>query len=157
MAERKAGHEPTLWESLPKKEQERVRQHLEKMRTESPKQAANGRNGGFSLKGYVRCELSKSDKAAYVEWEAGHSDTECYGVLVKLADSGYLLKVGESGNGHQASLSAYSTGNAWDGYVLVSHASNAQRAVMLLVYKHTVLLDADWEAFIGDGGEEDFR
>jgi len=142
---------------LPKAEQEKITRHLAQMRTESPKQARQNGNGSFQLKGYVRCELSKSDKEAYREWENGHQAAESYAVLVKLADSGYLLKVGESGQGHQASLSAYTTGKPWDGYVLVSHAGNAERAVMLLVYKHEVLLNGDWEAFIGDGGEEDFR
>lgn len=157
MADKKANHVPSLWEQLPKHEQERLKLLMATPNQVSQKRVAVNGNGGFKLVGYVRCELSVSDKQAYREWEPLHTDAECYAILVKLVDSGYLLKIGESGNGYQASLCAATTGRPWDGYVLVSHAGSGSRAAMLLVYKHEVLLNGDWEAFIDDNGEDSFR
>lgn len=147
----------SLWDQLPKAEREKITRELEAKRNESPK-AQNGRRGGsFQLKGYVRCELSKSEKEEYKAWEEATSNVQCYERLIKLADSGYLLKVGDTGNGFQASLCAATTGKPWDGYVLVSHAGHAARAVMLLVYKHEVLMQSDWSGFLSEEGEDSFR
>lgn len=157
MAERKGSHEPSLWERLPKNEQERQKAIMAAGRIQPPANGAKRGNGTFALKGYVRCELSASDKDAYRTWEAAHSHVECLEQVVKLADSGYLFKLGEQGGGFQASLSAYTTGQSWDGYVMVAHAGSATRAVMLLVYKHQILMLGEWTAFVSDGGEDDFR
>lgn len=148
--------ELSLWEQLPKAEQERIRRSLNEKRTESPKQPQR-KAGTFNLRGYVRCELSASDKEAFKAWEEGQDEAACYGRLIKAVDSGYLLKVGEQGGGFQASLSANTTNQSWDGYVLVAHAGHAARAVMLLVYKHEVLAEQDWSAWVDEGGEDSFR
>jgi hypothetical protein len=148
---------PTLWDQLPKAEQEKVKKHLASL--PDPQGAKNGKNGrgGFQLKGYVRCELSASDKEAYREWESQHTNVECYEQLIKAADSGYLVKVGEAGQGYMASLCASSTGKGWDGYVLTAHAGHSARASMLLVYKHEILLRGDWSDCLEEGGEDFMR
>lgn len=148
---------PSLWDQLPKEEKQRIMRTLSEKRDETPKQAAAKKAGGFQLKGYVRCDLSASEKEAYKAWEEAHGNVECYDRLIKAVDSGYLLKVGENGSGFQASLCAASTGCAWDGYVLSAHAGHAARAAMLLVYKHEVLMLSDWSQFLGDEGEDSFR
>lgn len=157
MSEKKVSHEPSLWEKLPKVDQEHFKAQMAANRLQAPPNGQRKGNGGFALKGYVRCELSATDKDAYRVWETAHSHMECFDQVVKLADSGYLFKLGEQGGGFQASLSASATGQAWDGYVLVSHAGSAARATMLLVYKHSILMLGDWTAFVSEGGEDDFR
>jgi hypothetical protein len=147
----------SLWESLPKAEQQKLIKQMNKVREEAPSVRPQKKNGQFQLKGYVRCELSASDKESFKEWETQKSAAECYELLIKAADSGYLLKVGEQGQGAQASLCAAATGQAWDGYVLVAHAGNAVRAAMLLVYKHELLMQRDWSAWLADEGEEVLR
>lgn len=151
------GATPSLWDQLPKAEQEKTKRYLASLPDPvQSKEKKNGR-GGFSLKGYVRCELSASDKDAFREWEEQHTNVECYEQLIKAADSGYLLKVGESGQGYQATLCASSTGHGWDGYVLTAHANHAARATMLLVYKHEVMLRSDWSLCLEEEGEDFMR
>lgn len=157
MSEKGAAKQVSLWDQLPKEERERITQALKERAKEPVKQNGKARNGSFQLKGYVRCELSATEKEAFKAWESEHSNVECYERLIKAADSGYLLKVGESGDGFQASLCASSTGKPWDGYVLVAHAGHAARASMLLVYKHEVLMQQDWEPWLGGEGEEMLR
>jgi hypothetical protein len=145
------------WADLTKAEQEIIRRSLLQGRDELEKRAAAKTKSSFTLKGYVRCELAASDKEAFKAWEAAQDDAECLGQLVKVVDSGYLLKVGESGQGYQASISAATTGTDWDGYVLTAHASSCGRAIALLVYKHLVLMESDWSAWVAEGGEDFFR
>lgn len=158
MANKAVTHEPSLWDKIPKDEQARITKHLNSLRQEPIKRdSRNGNGGGFHLVGYARCELSVSDKEAFKEWETDHAPEWAYGVLVKLVESGYLLKIGEQGNGFQASLCAATTGRPWEGYVLVAHAGSGTRAALLLVYKHEILMRGDWESFIADVGEDALR
>lgn len=147
----------SLWDQLPKAEQQRLTRMMADKAAEPARQNGQKRSSGFNLKGYVRCELSSADKEAFKAWEGSHTNVECYERLIKAGDSGYLLKIGDSGNGHQASLSAANTGQYWDGYVLVAHASTSARAAMLLVYKHEVLMQSDWSQFLSDEGEDMLR
>jgi hypothetical protein len=148
---------PSLWDQLPKDERERITKHLNSQRPSAANGASKNGSGGFKLEGYARCELSASDKDAFRLWEQDHTPEWAYGILVKLVDSGYLLKIGEQGNGFQASLCAASTGKPWDGHVLVAHAGAGARSALLLVFKHEVLMRGDWEPFVGDGGEDGLR
>lgn len=146
----------SMWEQLPKKERERMTRELLAAGKVEP--AKNGKpRTGFQLKGYIRCDLSVTEKDGFREWEQQHTAVECYGQLVKAVDSGYLLKVGESGQGFQATLCASSTGLTWDGYVLTAHAAHAERAVILLIYKHEVLLQSDWSESMQEDGEDFMR
>lgn len=113
--------------------------------------------GGFTLKGYVRCELAASDKEGFTTWEAEQDPAAILGQLVAEVDSGYLLKIGEAEKGYQASLCAATTDKGWDGYVLTAHASSGVRASALLVYKHCVLMQRDWTAWTVDDGEDFLR
>src|SRR5690348_14368823 len=144
----------TLWESLSKKEQQALVKQMNRLREQEPVKGQPAKKNGFNLKGYIRCDLSASDKEAFKVWEVGHPAEECFGLLVKAADSGYLLKVGEAGQGGLASLSAATTGQPWDGFVLTAHAGSAVRAAVLLVYKHSVLMEGDWQAWMTEEGED---
>lgn len=147
----------SLWDQLPKREQQRLIKGMNQVREETPVAKAPKKNGGFQLKGYVRCELSAADKDSFREWEGQIPASEVFERLVKAADSGYLLKVGAAESGASASLCAASTGKSWEGMVLVAHAGNAIRAATLLVYKHELMMRGDWTEWLSEDGEEMLR
>lgn len=149
---------PKGWDDLSKAEQEVIKRDLLKKAKELHADAPKPKGKPtFTLKGYVRCELSASDKEAFKAWELATPSSEVMEQLIKETDSGYLLKVGEQGNAHQASLCAASTSKEWDGYVLTAHASSSMRAAALLVYKHAVLMERDWTAWQSEEGDDFFR
>jgi hypothetical protein len=144
----------SLWDKLPKAEQERIKKSLQHTADTVPvKSSKPGKGSSFQLKGYVRCELSASDKEAFTSWEVEYTNVQCYEVLIKAADDGYIVKVSPSGVGFQATLSAAETNQEWDGYVLTAHAGHAARAMMLLVFKHEMLMRRDWSAWMADDEE----
>lgn len=145
------------WKHLTPKEQRALAKQLLSGGKPDPKARQPKRNGTFELRGYVRCELSASDKDSFRSWEAEQSEEAIFGRLVKYCDSGYLLKVGQVGQGAQASLCASSTDQEWDGFVLVAHAGNASRAAMLLVYKHELIMQSDWRDWLSEEGEDALR
>jgi len=157
MAEKEATGPISLWDSLPKKERERIAKELNAKRPEKPSLEAKRRNGVFNLRGYARCELSASDKDAFKAWEEGVSLETCLDGVIKAATDGYLFKLGAAGSGYQASYSAATTEKTWDGYVLVAHAGSADRVVKLLTYKHEVLMERDWSDWLGEEGEDMLR
>src|SRR5579864_8872042 len=93
-----------LWEQLPKADQEKVKRALQEKNRQEVKPAP--KKGQFQLRGYLRCDLSASDRESFKEWEASLEGLGWLDKLLKDVDSGYLLKMGESGQGFQASLSA---------------------------------------------------
>lgn len=144
----------SLWDNLPKAEQERIKRQLKETSETIPVKGEKGKKGStFQLKGYVRCELSAADKEAFASWEEQFSNVQCYDALIKAADSGYIVKVSPSGVGFQATLSAVETDAGWDGFVLTAHAGHAARAMMLLVFKHEMLMRGDWSAWMADDEE----
>lgn len=145
-----------VWDSLPKAEQEKLRREMAASAAKEPKDKPK-QKAVFSLKGYIRCELSAADKDGFKSWEGEREGYEWLSHLVEWVDGGYLVKIGESGSGYQASLCAATTGRDWEGYVLTAHAATAMRAAMLLVYKHELLMDKDWSAWLTEEGEDFFR
>lgn len=154
---RNVTHEPTLWESLPAEQRQAIERELKAKSKQPIGKEQPKKNGQFQLKGYVRCELSQSDKEAFREWEQSYTPVQAFERLVKAADSGYLLKVGQTGTGAQASLCAAWTEQPWDGFVLVAHAGNASRAAMLLVFKHEVIMQSSWDGWLSEEGEDALR
>jgi hypothetical protein len=157
MAEKDGDAPASLWDNLPKKERERITRELLSKRESKPAPEAKRRNGVFNLRGYARCELSASDKEAFRLWEETVSLETCLSNALAAATDGYLLKLGATGNGYQASYSAATTEKPWDGYVLVAHAGTAERVVKLLTYKHEVLMEKDWADWLGEEGEDALR
>lgn len=147
----------SAWDGMPKVEQEQVKKALAALPAPSPKSGAAKAKGGFTLRGYVRCELAAADKQGFTTWESAQEPGGVLGRLVAEVDSGYLLKLGEAEKGYQASLCAATTGRNWDGYVLTAHASSGVRAAALLVYKHCLLMERDWTAWTVEDGEDFLR
>lgn len=157
MSEKKQLPQASRWQDLSKAEQQQISQHLTAVKNGSDVKPAKKAANSFQLRGYVRCDLSTADKAAYLAWEQCQEGSALYGWLVKLMDSGYLVKAGDTGEGHQASLSANTTGMSWDGYVLVARASSSERALALVIYKHFILMEATWAAWTEETGDDFFR
>lgn len=146
------------WQDVPKNEQKAIQQHLASM--PEPIRAlpsVSGGKGSFKLKGYVKCDLSASEKTEFQAWEAGREAGTSLSRLVGLVEDGYLLKVSPNSTGFQASLCASETGKPWDGYVLVAMARHALRAIDALVYKHDVALLGDWSIAMDDESEDFLR
>lgn len=147
----------TIWDNLSKAEQQAIKKQLDELRKQEPaKQPPKGK-GVFQLKGYARCELSSADKEAFKVWEDALPPADLLNAVVTAADDGYLVKLGQGKESFQATLSAADTGKDWEGYVLTSFASSPIRAIALLIYKHQVLMELDWNAFIVEGGEDFMR
>jgi hypothetical protein len=157
MPEQKSMEFTSAWERLPKADQEKIKRQLKSIPEKDNNSAKPKPKNGFQLKGYVRCELSSADKDTFREWESGEDIINVNGRMIDLVEDGYLLKVGDTGNGYQASLCASATGKAWEGYVLTAHASYAKRAVHLLWYKHAMMMEGDWSAWMSDEGEDFIR
>lgn len=147
----------SLWEQLPKAEQEAVKKALLKPDAKLEQKSGKPKSNGFQLKGYVRCELSSADKDSFKEWEKSDDVINVVGRLIDIVEDGYLFKVGDTGSGFQATLCAANTGKPWEGYVLTAHASYARRAMLLLWYKHVTMMQGDWVAWMADEGEDFIR
>lgn len=146
------------WQELSKVEQKEVQQRLAALPDPNKRDEYKSRsNVGFKLKGYVRCELSASEKEEFSSWESGRDVAASMARLVALVDDGYLLKLSPNSSGFQASLCASETNHAWDGYVLVAMARHAARAADLLVFKHDALLHGDWSQAMDDTSEDFLR
>lgn len=158
MASDEVKGQQALWQALSPAEQKDIRERLlraDKAKKEVPIKAKLP--GNFELVGYVRCDLGKSDKEPFRKWQEGQEDHALFDMLVKLCDSGYLLKVGVGKEGHQASLSACDTGTESEGYVLSAFASEGRDAIALLLYKHHILLEGDWSTSLGGTGKSGLR
>ena len=126
-----------LWQTLSPAEQKEIRERLlrgDKGKKDSPAKPREKTHGVFELINFVRCELGKSDREPFRVWQGEQEDHALFDMLVKLCDSGYLLKVGVGKEGHQASLSACDTGGECDGYVLSAFAGEGRDAIALLLY-----------------------
>lgn len=147
-----------LWDDLSPVERKLIAKSLKELPAQQ-QERANGKSpkSTFQLKGYLRCELAAADKEAFKAWDSDQAPGSVGGSIISLADSGYLVKLGESGNGFQASLCAATTNKEWEGYVLTAHASSAVRAASLLLFKHSVMMQSDWSPWLAEDSEDFLR
>jgi hypothetical protein len=152
------GDQGTFWSSLSPAEQKKWKERTLRGEVPGKVQPAKAKPlGQFELVGYIRCDLGKSDRDPFRTWQEGQSDAALFDMLVKLCDSGYLLKCGVGKEGHQAVLSACDTNTEWDGYVLSAFAGEGRDSLALLLYKHHVLLEGDWSTSMGGSGKSGLR
>lgn len=145
------------WADLSGKEKQEMMNFLKKMREEPSAPVKQAPIKQFQLKGYVRCELAKGDRDNFDSWSADLTVDKLFGSMLAMADNGYIVKLGPQENGFSASVSAWQTHSPNDGYVLTAHAGDPKRAWALLVWKHEVIMAADWALWIGDGEGEFLR
>ena len=103
------------------------------------------------FRGYIRCEIARSERAEFEAWLAQSPPPDVFDLLLKLADSGYRVGFGAKGDDLMASLSNQDGPEATRGYVLTAFGSSAEQACQAVLYKHYVKLAEDW----GSGGDED--
>jgi hypothetical protein len=102
------------------------------------------------FKGFVRCELNKSEASDFKSWSDATSDLDLFTLVMELCDSGYKFSCGENAQGMGASLTNVEGPVDSRGYVLSAFAGDPNRAVRAVMYKHYVKLAAAWPV----GGEE---
>jgi hypothetical protein len=149
--------QPKLWSELTSKEQKEAIASLKALPNPKNGKVEKPSTGQFNLRGYVHCDLAKSDRELFEGWAATVDDAGAFDKLMKLADSGYLVKLGANREGFQATLSAYSVRGEVDGFVLTAFAGDAARAVRLLLFKHYVQMAEDWTPYVLEGGDDFLR
>lgn len=94
---------------------------------------------------FVRCELSDDDKAELAR--AVSSETIVPFDAIGLVEQGYKLSLShdKKGNCFIASATDRRVGSKSENYCLSARAANAPAALCALYYKHSVLLDGNWE------------
>jgi len=114
------------------------------------------KNTNNNFKGYVKCDISKLERQDYLTWAKDKDLPFFWDILTRLVDSDYKLaiKPDNYGGGVMASLTCASTGKDDEGLVLTARAPDMDNAVMLLVYKHVVVLDGQWAAWQDENKEE---
>lgn len=146
-----------LWQAMTPAQQKEIREQLLRPNGAKAAPAKVKVVGNFELTGYVRCDLGKSDREPFRVWQHEQTDAQLFDMLVKLCDSGYLLKCGVGKEGHQATLSACDTNTDWDGYVLSAFSAEGRDSLALLLYKHHILLEGDWSSSLGGTGKSVLR
>jgi hypothetical protein len=146
-----------IWKELTPAEQKATREALKAIPAPKGMKTEKTAATQFNLKGYVHCDLAKSDREQFALWAAGLGDAAAFDRLMKLADSGYLVKLGANREGFQATLSAFDVEPNVDGYVLTAFAGDAGRAIRLLLFKHDALMLGDWTPWIVEGGDDFLR
>lgn len=96
-------------------------------------------------KGYHKINLTREQNE---DFEANHSQTEVtFSELDILINNGYKISLNwdDYNTGVSASLYASNQKMEWAGYTLSAWAGDAQTAVALLLYKHYVVAQEQWE------------
>lgn len=115
--------------------------------------ATIGKKAQTPFKGYVRCDIQRSEKDEYLQWRDGFGDEELCGFLDSVVDDNYRFGVSFKDEQCIASMTDCDPERAMYGYVLTAFANTAVGALCALAYKHTVKLARDW----GTGpGEDDW-
>lgn len=101
----------------------------------------------FELKGFVPCDLTKDLKEAGKVWVAQHAD-DLSSNTEKLVDNGYKVSFSfdRVHDCFQASATCTDAENADYGFCLTARAPELWSALGLLMYKHYVVLDCDWNS-----------
>lgn len=140
-------------------QQQLAKQIVEKTGTNpQPRYAVNSTRavgGKVDFTGYVRCELSRSERDELKAWAEGISAENIVDFLTAAADSGYKLTLVDRADAFMASLMGTDPGLPSAGMILTAYGKAPQDAVLALMYKHEVLLERDWSN--ADSGAEGYR
>lgn len=129
------------------------------MARNSKKVSTDGRTkevkGFGNFKGFIQHNLSAEEKKAFQEWVISGDDL--WGWIDRLIDSSFKLSVSYDGYNKtcQASLTCNDEKSEDFGWVLVARAPDAYSVILLVLYKHTVLLSESWLDFHERAGVED--
>jgi hypothetical protein len=105
-----------------------------------------GKNG-YKRPAFVRCDLTAEEKKQMAEWANNSIADDLVDRIVESIKDGYILSVKEADVGYQASLTQgkeAKIGVPNAGKCLVTRASEPERALWSLYFKHTQMMEKDW-------------
>lgn len=95
---------------------------------------------------YLECDLDKAEKANLIEWVKEQRDY--FDFIEKCVDSGLRVSLAFDSY-HECFMCSLSKPLTTDGKtktaVLVGRGGNLLQALQAAMYKHTVMLEGDWE------------
>lgn len=100
--------------------------------------------------GFLDLRLTSDEKAAFEDWAASFDWSIIDDMLADELKLSISFDVGSST--YLASLTSIKHAGANLRCVLTARASTWERSVMLVAYKHFVLLEANWETFTPTNG-----
>ena len=117
--------------------------------------AAGNYTNGF--KGFVTHRLTEEEKGQFMVWSESVDVDYVWLQVDELQDSDYVLSVKHDGygGGVQASLTCKNKNSDDLGYCLTARAPESYNAVLLLLFKHFVLLKQSWLDFHESGTQVD--
>lgn len=119
----------------------------------------NGKNvkNNIDFAGFVRSDLGADERENFVTWQDTLSLEQVAQGVIQIVDTGYKLSVGYDKNNDScfATLTNRDGDSRFRGYALSSFAGDSITALKLMIYKHVVLADGDWEYF-GEVGTQSF-
>lgn len=96
------------------------------------------------FKGFVNCELNAARKEMFKTWAPGI--TELDSAILECLSPGYKLSfsIDTYHDAIQASWYCSAMGDRNAGWCLTARASTITKALLVLLFKHTILLEGDW-------------
>lgn len=99
--------------------------------------------------GFISCEFTATDKAAFTDaYENQMNTSDVWERMVNLVEEGYKVSFSMSGSTGTFTCSMTGTQDAPEaavGFTLTARSGDVNRALAALVYKHDVMLKADWK------------
>lgn len=112
----------------------------------------------FQFKGYVPFTLSAADKREYLKWREKVDISWIFQQLDLLTKAGYAFRISWSDDrvAYISQLQCVSSVEQPDavGYILSSFAPNTMDAVLLTLYKHSIILKGIWMMGASEGIEQ---
>lgn len=119
------------------------------------KRRTTARNTKFDFKGYVPANLDKATREEIRAWDI--TAGEVLDQFDRLLDSGYsiTLKFDKEGEGRRVNISALDVRDDVNGWILNARAATLFQAMVVVWYKHSILLQGDWATEISRNLEYD--
>jgi len=111
------------------------------------RQLSSATNNGF--RGYVNYDITAGEKKKFLAWVEDVTSDGLWLDLERVVDNGYKFstKTDNYGGGVQAALTCGEKTNDDCGLVLTARAPDLLNAMLLLLYKHNVLLGGKWSTY----------
>jgi len=105
------------------------------------------KNGGF--RGFIKHSLTESEKADFDAWAEVATPDMYWDTVAELiaADYKFGIRKDSYGGGVQANLTCADPEHPDNGLCLTARAPDMKNATMLLLWKHVVLFDCEWNEY----------
>lgn len=126
-------------------------------RKTTPKKKVLSRKEKFNKSnfgGYIQCRLTKADTELYLEWVEKNS-VNVWQVLDSLCSNGMTFSCYfEEYDGSCTAKLSYLHEKNFTTWILSAYHKDLESAVMLLLFKHLIMLDSDWSEEMQDDMEK---